>query len=161
MFLQVLEFVLLAPFKGFGKLVDAFFFPPKLTRFIEEENQDLQKENERIRKALFSQVNQSSTLESELIRMDREHQRDAQKLKEYYEAKIRDVERKFAREKEKKEIQHAAALIKPEVDDILINEAVEPREPQREVRDQQHGPGPDRPIQGIGRSAPPRVHADD
>ncbi len=105
MFVQVLGSILLAPFKALGKLVDAFLFPPKTTRFIEEENQDLQKENERIRRALFAQVNQSSTLESELIQMEREHQRDAQQLREYYEAKIRDVERELTRERARKVIQ--------------------------------------------------------
>ncbi len=105
MFLRVLEFILLAPFKVFEVLVDAIFFPPKTRKYVEEINQDLVEENRRLKRVLGGQVNQNSVIESEMIRMNRDAERETKQQKFFYEAKIRDLERELSREKARKAFQ--------------------------------------------------------
>jgi hypothetical protein len=105
MFLRVLEFILLAPFKVFAVLVDAIFFPPKTRKYVEEINHDLIEENRRLKRVLDGQVNQNSVIESEMIRMNRDADRNTKQQRNYYEAKIRELERELSLEQERKVFQ--------------------------------------------------------
>ena len=105
MFLRVLEFILLIPIKVLTFMVDEIFFPPKTRKYVEEINQDLIEENKRLERVLYGQVNQNSVIESEMIRMNRDAERETKQQKQYYEAKIRELERELSREKARKAFQ--------------------------------------------------------